>query len=342
MFNLKFNLVSQDDNSNITLFLDGEMYVASDQHPNWNAILTGALANDPDVAELFDVSKTVSKRFDRLSDRTTVANGTLYFDGDEMDSSLADQVVRFLDEGVQDWKPLVNFLEKVSQNPQQHSREQLYEWLKRHAFTITDEGDIVGYKGVLNAEGGYTSSSTGTAIVNGVVHTGRIPQKVGDIVEMPRSEVAFDPSEGCSAGLHVANFAFARGFIRHDGTVLTVAVNPRDVVSVPTDSNFDKVRVCRYVVTGVAEVEITTPVYASINVEDEEDDELYCDYCDDYGHEENDCYQAEEDDLDFDDVDQPTAPTGSASPTYAKVSPYVDGSYTFPPSGWNVAYGDDE
>jgi hypothetical protein len=57
---------------------------------------------------------------------------------------------------------------------------------------------------------------------------------------------------GCSVGLHVGTYDYASNFTLN---VLEVHVNPRDVVSVPTDSNWAKVRCCRYVV--IKEVERT-------------------------------------------------------------------------------------
>jgi len=215
--------------------------------------------------------------------------------------------VRFLDEGVDDWKPLIAFLEKVQQNPQEHSRNQLFEWLTRQVFTITDDGDIIGYKSVKSdGAGGFTSISSGTALVNGEVKTGRIPQRVGDVVTMPRSEVAFDPSQGCSTGLHVANWDYASTWTSHDA-VLAVAVNPRDVVSVPTDCDFQKVRVCRYTVIETVDHVKEALVYAYTDQADDrdyddeddyDDDDEYCDYCDEYGHDEYDCDVKEQDEED--------------------------------------------
>ena len=302
---LKYNLVSVGDEANLTLFVRGEMYIASATHANWLKIVAGVLAGDESVTDLFDVSKTISAKFESLSGRATVANGHLYFDGDEMHNALADEVVRFLDEGVDDWKPLIAFLEKVQQNPQEHSRNQLFEWLTRRAFTITDAGDIIGYKSVRAGDDDvFLSINSGTAIVNGEVKTGRIPQKVGDVVTMPRADVAFDPAQGCSAGLHVANWDYASTWTSHDA-ILAVAVNPRDVVSVPTDCDFQKVRVCRYQVMEVVDHVKESPVYSFLGgsaydepddgddyYDDDDDDDYgddYCDYCDEYGHVEEDC-----------------------------------------------------
>lgn len=267
---MKFNIVSMGDTSNITAFIDGEMYTASNDHPNWDAIVTGAVDGDEGIADLFDVAKAVSKRFEQLTERVSVRNGQVYFDGDELDRAETKQIIRFLDEGVDDWEPLVLFLEKVQTNPNEHSREQLYSWLEHHDFPIDSDGDIIAYKGVKVVDDGYRSISQGKAIVDGEEHSGAIPNNVGSVVEMPRSEVHHDPSTGCSRGLHAGSWDYASGFAQ--GAVLTVKINPRDVVSVPTDSNWAKVRVCRYVVTGVTESEHTSAYWSSADDDYEEED----------------------------------------------------------------------
>lgn len=63
---------------------------------------------------------------------------------------------------------------------------------------------------------------------------------------MPRSQVTADSGIGCSAGLHVGTWDYAVTFLGHDTPVLAVLVSPRDVVSVPTDCDAQKMRVCRY------------------------------------------------------------------------------------------------
>ena len=257
---IKYNLVGNEGQQNITVVLDGEMYVANSDNPNWTKIVQQVLSDTEDgLADLFSPAKTVEKNFKAVTERVSVQGSTILFDGDPVDNALTKQIIRFLDEGVEDWKPLVAFMEKVQTNPEQHSREQLYEWLSRHDFAIDDEGNIIGYKAVLRTADGYQSWNSGIAYVNGERHEGQIPQKVGDIVTMPRSEVAFDPTQGCSAGLHVANYNYAKNFLS-DQPLLHVRVNPRDVVSVPTDSNWEKVRVCRYEIIGEGE-EVTTANY---------------------------------------------------------------------------------
>jgi hypothetical protein len=251
---------TEDGEKNLTLFVRGQApLVAHSSHPNYDKIEQGVLAGDESVTDLFDVAATAATFFEPLSERVTVAYGRVYFDGDEVDNALTRQISRFIEEDNSNWEPLVRFFENVSLNPNEHSREQLYTWLDKHDFTITDDGMIVGYKGVKrNNDGTLTSINTGTATVNGAVFSGAIPNAAGDVVEMPRSEVQWDPRNGCSTGLHVGTYEYASGFSQ--GAVLEVAVNPRDVVSVPTDSNFAKVRVCRYVVVDTLDAPYTSAV----------------------------------------------------------------------------------
>lgn len=269
-----------DGSSNVTLFLNDQTYVATNQHPNWQSIVDGLQNDDASVAELFDVANTVAKRFNLLTDRISVANGRVYLDGDEVNNALTQQIVRFVDAGVEDWQPLVEFYDRLATNPNQESVEQLYRWLEAHDFTITSDGKFIGYKGVMReADGNLVSRNTGRAIVNGEVKEGRIPNNIGDVVEMPRSEVTFDPSNGCSTGLHVGTWDYASTW--GDGTVLEVLVDPRDVVSVPTDCGSAKLRTCRYTVINVLTKAIQDVVTDSFD-EDDEDWECGCSECLDY------------------------------------------------------------
>lgn len=245
----------------LTVFLpDGPPVVVNNEHPHFAKILEYAMAGEgsvvvygaEEIRELADLSGAVAQRFDQLSERVSVADGHVYFDGDKVDSTITQQIVRCLeDPDAGDWKPLVLFMENVAANPNEHSRQQLFDWLRDREFTITSDGCFIAFKGVRNRNGEddypYQSSSTGEAIVNGERFTGNIPNGVGATVEMPRSDVQHDPSHGCSTGLHVGTYKYAQGYA--SGALLTVYVNPRDVVSVPSDCNAEKMRVCRYVVS---------------------------------------------------------------------------------------------
>ena len=278
---LQYTLVSTDDGSVISVFIPGrDPLVAHSTHPNFSEIMDAAIAKDESVVSLFDIALTAATHFEQLTERVSHKAGRLFFDGDEIHNSLATQVVRFIKEDVEDWIPLVNFFENVQQNPNEHSREQLFDWLDKRDFTITEDGMIVGYKSVRSdGNGGFVSISSGPAIVDGEEVNGAVPNNPGSVVEMPRTNVHHDPSQGCSTGLHVGTYEYAKDF--SGDTLLEVHVNPRDVVSVPTDSDWAKMRVCRYVVVDTIEKPYSQPLLRDETEDDDflYDDEEFCDRC---------------------------------------------------------------
>jgi hypothetical protein len=81
---------------------------------------------------------------------------------------------------------------------------------------------------------------------------------------MDRSKVDDDPNNTCSKGLHVASLPYLQ---HYPGSVtVLVKVNPANVVSIPTDYNNSKMRVCEYEVfavhdKGVHEEATTSSLY---------------------------------------------------------------------------------
>jgi hypothetical protein len=262
------SLVRSDDFAALTVFVNGEVRAVGPDHPNWNKLVELVPnATDADVNEVFrllDPEVAVSDYFTRLSERVTVRAGVVYLDGEPINGALVEHILRYMNDNEADATPLVNFLEKVVVNPNEHSREQLYEWLARHNFAINDDGNFLAYKGVRrrrddNEVYRYESISTGTATVDGKEYRGAIPNDEGAVVEMPRNKVQHDPSVGCHTGLHAGTWSYAESFSQ--GAVLLVEINPRDVVSVPTDCAWQKIRTCRYRVVDVVDAELDSSYY---------------------------------------------------------------------------------
>jgi len=70
-------------------------------------------------------------------------------------------------------------------------------------------------------------------------------------VDMPRNKVQDDPSITCSYGLHFCSLEYVRCFSGHH--LMVLKINPKDIVSIPTDYNNTKGRCCRYTVVGELE-----------------------------------------------------------------------------------------
>jgi hypothetical protein len=99
-------------------------------------------------------------------------------------------------------------------------------------------------------------------------HTGTISYAPGSLITMPRNQVSDDPDDGCSHGIHVGSYQYARKFHGGNNIVLVCRVDPSDVVSVPKDEHYGKMRTCCCYVIGLADTE-------QVHDDEEEDDDGY-------------------------------------------------------------------
>lgn len=248
-----------DQPTSVQVFVGGKLQLIDSQHANFKEIIALLLSSGGNIAEsevapLFNLPLMIGQKFEKLSPRISVSGEKVYYDLVEVDTALTKAILAFLTERKKDWEPLVKFMEKVQTNENPHSVEHAYRWLNRHNFTIDKDGDIIAYKGLTSE---YMSKHSGRAIVDGVVVEGQIPNRPGSVIEMPRDEVVFDPNNGCAVGLHAANFSFAKSW-GSGGRVVSLKINPQDIVSVPTESGDQKMRVCRYIVGDDIASEIPT------------------------------------------------------------------------------------
>lgn len=281
MSTIQYKIVGDGENATITAVLNGSLTAISAAHPGYTRIKSYLLGGgtDPEtVLALMDIRQHVANRFRALSERVAFDGERVLFDGDPLDTTLSRHLVRLLRED-RDVRPVVNFLEKLATNPSRLSKIHLWTWLTDRAFTITASGDVIGYKGVQSTQDNLSiASGTNPVRVNGRVHTGHVPNPVGARVEIPRSQVDPSRDHGCSTGLHVGTWDYARNWAAtHGGRVLTVAVNPRDVVAVPRDCEYAKMRVCGYTVLDVTDVELDTALYADPDEDSDEDPDYFGD-----------------------------------------------------------------
>tara|TARA_B100000676_G_scaffold182525_1_gene179364 strand:- start:245 stop:1561 length:1317 start_codon:yes stop_codon:yes gene_type:complete len=259
--------------STITLISETGPSVVGKSHPNFYKIKKALLQkNFLEVEELLDV-KNGYKEF---------SNGLIAVDGDNLiyngtivHNVLTQRIVEMIHNG-DEAKPMLNFLVNLMDNPSEGSIDQLYTFLEHENLPITEDGCFLAYKAIKRD---YTDKYTGT-----------ISNKVGEKVKMPYEEVTADPKLHCSSGLHCGSIDYVRcygnfsqdeeGNLNGDRLV-TVKVNPSDVVSVPEDSNRQKVRVYRYVVHEEIENPFDlVPKYEAPVYYDDEDEDNWDDYDD--------------------------------------------------------------
>lgn len=248
---LMYKIFSSDNEGSgaTVIFSDGTIQQVSQDNANFGrvvALLTGTPVDEIDETALLELlipALGVGKNLTRLSERVSFDGANILFDGDVVSDAIAEHILRIVSEGgnADSYKALVAFMEKLYTNPSESSRNSLYDFIVRHNITIDPDGDFYAYKGVKTDLG---SVWEGFGIVDGVSMNGSLPNKPGSILEIPRSKVNADNAIGCGTGLHAGTYAYAEGWAR--GVLLLVKINPRDVVSVPSCSAYQKLRTCRY------------------------------------------------------------------------------------------------
>jgi predicted DNA-binding transcriptional regulator YafY len=268
--------------------LDGNSSVPvsiADDHPNWakalklvNDLQAKKFSTDTFAAafhEVVSIEKALTEKFTRLGGildgRMSISSSGVTVDYEPIDPVLESHILRMLEadgtpRDAANWRAFSKFIENLYANQDDFVRKQLFGWMSFEdlygtGLTLTEDGCFIGYKGCMGTPEAPTSIRTGHAIADGVDYNGHIPNKLGSTVEMPRSEVVADPAIGCGPGLHVGTHKYAKSWAQ--GVLLTVKVNPRDVVSVPVDCSAQKIRTCRYEVIEIVEEAYTRLTYSA-------------------------------------------------------------------------------
>ncbi len=246
---------------NLTLVLNNKSYQVLPDHINYKMILEVLpTATADELLEIVDIQKAVSVFSDGLVE---IKEGKVLYDGDEVHGSISKRILEFMSKGLP-FQPLVNFLNNLMDNPSMQSQQELYDFLEHEHLPITEDGCFLAYKAVRND---YMDK-----------YAGKFRNKVGDICKMTRSKVDDNRGRGCSQGLHAGalNYVASYGSVDAGDRIVIVKINPRDVVSVPSDCNCEKLRTCQYEVVGEYQGELLKPLYSSNfsedNYNDDEDD----------------------------------------------------------------------
>ena len=225
------------DESLTVQFIDGTCKSISAHSPHFSGIVEAIKTNksEAEVKLMFSLAEAV-KTFSDGS--VTIQGETVLFKGQVIKNSVADRILKFMSNGLP-WQPLAKFLENLMSNPSRRAVDYLYNFLEYENLAITDDGHFLAYKAVRND---YLDK-----------HSGKFLNLPGSVLSMQRNQVCDDPDLGCSYGFHVGSLQYVRDFACGYGSeggdrILVVKVNPADVVSVPHDCAYQKVRTAKYLV----------------------------------------------------------------------------------------------
>jgi len=223
-------------NDTVWVLWNGVPHEIDSTQPNYaplrTAVLSAIMTEDwSDVPNHFSVAEAIMEWADGAFE---IIDGAVHCKGKRLPDVLNDRVLKMVSRK-DDPRPLLRAWERLAGNPEQRSREQLFDFLRQNpGIAFTDDGYILFYKGVRKD---FRDS-----------HSGKFDNSPGQSLYMDRARVSSDPNTACSFGFHVGARAYASNF---GAQVIIVKVDPADVVCVPNDCSQQKIRIHRYTVIGV-------------------------------------------------------------------------------------------
>ena len=236
------------DSGVVNAFVGGEAYTFDKNHHNYNALIRHLKSGN---VEHFEAAYDVASSVEHFCDGYVhVKNGTLNWNGIPMPELFTDRILDMKKEGF-DFDSMLNFMCNLNDNPSDKSILELFDFMQNKNLPITQDGHFLAYKAV---RPDFKD-----------IYSGSIDNSVGEVVEVDRSKVDSNRNKHCSAGLHVGAIDYVTSYgginlDNHDDNdsdggnqIVICKVNPADVVSVPSDAKFQKLRACRYEVVAIFE-----------------------------------------------------------------------------------------
>ena len=218
---------------NIVVIIDNQPHTITSTHIGYEKIKEAIKANDWDaVKDVIDPKKQI---LEYGAGNVAIQGSKVFWKEREMHGVLTSRLIEMYQDGFP-VEPLIAFMENLMQNPSKRAVEELYGFLEKGNLPLTPDGHFLAYKKVRQD---FKDC-----------HTGTMDNSVGQVVEMERNAVDDDQNRTCSAGLHFCSKEYLPHFGGHDARTVILKINPRDVVSIPTDYNNAKGRACRYEVIG--------------------------------------------------------------------------------------------
>jgi hypothetical protein len=245
---MSFPYIVQGDN--IVVVINNQPHTISRTHITYNKVLDAIKAGDWETVQ--DVIEPKKVVINYGAGNVEVQGETLFWQGREMHNALTYRMIAMLQEGFP-IEPLVLFMENLMTNPSHRAVNELYGFLENNNLPITPDGHFLAYKKVSED---YKD-----------VYSGTFDNSVGKVCEMERNQVDDDKDRTCSVGLHFCS----QEYLNHFGgeRTMILKINPRDVVSIPSDYHNSKGRCSRYEVIGELGVNpddaFTQPVQSESN-----------------------------------------------------------------------------
>ena len=245
-------------NDSLILFLNGKPVKVSKESPVYASIIKAfRLPEDQQEAAILAAldKQNVNKNIEA---KGFIINGDeVIFEGEKLPAPLAQKILSLMKENLP-VELFKNFWRNLKKNPSRTSILELYDFLAYRELPISEDGCFIAYRGLRN-DFYSRNGNPETKVIKGKVNAlGQIYNGVGEEIEIERSSCDDSRINCASFGCHAGSYEYARGW--SVGKLVAVKINPKDVVSVPTDCECQKLRCCAYTVISEIEEEIVAPV----------------------------------------------------------------------------------
>jgi hypothetical protein len=224
-------------NDSVTVVIDGKVTTVAAGAINYNAIRDAILTDDLELIPHLLTPKAALGQYLEGTDFYFGPSFEVMYKGPNgQGEKLPEQFerrIRATAEKGESPKGLLNFFSRLQNNPSSRSVLQLWPFLDHEGIPIEESGHFLAYKAVRED------------LLD--CHSGTIANTPGNVIKIPRNKISDDPNHACHFGLHVGAVGYAHSFGER---ILIVRVDPANVVCIPFDSSFQKMRVCEYEVVG--------------------------------------------------------------------------------------------
>ena len=264
----------KDGQGHWTVTLNGQPHLFDPSHPHYSSLVKCVHTGDAD--EFVNLLNTGLVVEDWSEGDFKFRDGLLYFEDEQVAKDPTNRIVECLQQGFPH-QFMMNYLTNLYDNVSERAVQESYKWSSHKGLPITEDGMLVGYKGVRTYAGETIQGKNGEIKEGDLVdiYTGNsFRNNVGDTASMKRRQVCDYHTQGCDSGLHVGTYDYACNWAGNGGVVVLVKFNPKDIVSVPSDCECQKMRVSSYEVISVAREQLEEAVYSEDEYYDDQEDYL--------------------------------------------------------------------
>lgn len=262
----------------IHLVIDGNTHTISDSHYCYSRVAT--CIKESRWADLHALLTNKQVVIDESYPHVTIEDNVVRWRGEVLNPALSKRIIWMSAEGYP-IQPMLKFVENLKRNPSKTAVTELYQFLEMNTLPITEDGHFIAYKKVSdNYSDCYTNSVPNkpqalwtqseidelakTPLIVGNNKDVYVFARKGKVFHgMRRNNVDDNRDNVCSDGLHFCSENYLPEYYSGRGRVVILKINPKNVVSIPSDYNFAKGRCCEYEV--ISEIDYTEEYGHSFN-----------------------------------------------------------------------------